>query len=1392
MALPTVEEYRRQQEELQRWIEEQGLAPPAPPETPRIPQREPYYLRGHPSPLEYQPPEPTHWYTPITETFRISGAPAYLAATEQLEAIPRRERTLRGGVLRPTISPAEIKKQQEELPFMEQMLYETLSPVGIASMLPVGGPALRAAGALSKLGKAGQVAALPLRGIAAAEALPGTIISKVAKKAAKPKAGFRIPINMHTPEEVLGAGYRDDTFRRIAEALDRPGLRKLVDIANPSALATDDVSKGLYLHSDRLITGANIINGRMVELEALGDPIKIWGVRRIGGAPIIQSGPLKGKALGDVIEHFGELGIAEHLTPLQRQYAETFKAFMNDFAEWGARMGVTVPKLPELEGDLTQHVYRMVTGVAEVKPRVPVGRRRLGGKVPMEKTRPYATQLEGIADGVLYEPNLNTVARNQAGQWVKLVADKQTKDYFALKGLLGKTPGQRMATFYSDIVEDMTEASRAWKAFKDVDNKIVKLLRADVPGKLSITEIEKIGRDFPEIAGMLHDSFKPRAIVKAPGEAAIKKALTNKSVADYLDRALSYERAIAAKDFNRASIFADELELMASRLTSSQAGRIQAIMIDTDNAARLLGRPELKSVADALAKAESDAVVANIRALPKLELIANRPSKKALREVQSLLRRESAPRRAELKSAQKAYKGAMEQARQPSLTRNEATIRHPMFQGKIVSREVADVVNKYYEDVGAEWLRVVSNIAGTLRLSTAALDISAPFIQGTPVLGRRPDIWARTYLRQLKNVVTPRGTAQWSLEHLPSITEMTQHGVYYGPWEYVEALGSIQRTIARQGGRVSATGAAAFDRVIGETYGRLANVFSAWGNETRVLLWESMSKNPKWAGHLDDLAQYINKLTGVTEPGRLGISATHSQIENAFGWFAPRYTRAGISFAADLLKGGMVGGEARRSLAQFLAGGALAYYGTCKALGQTPNFGFDLKTGHFTPSGAFSIKIGENMFGIGSFMYGAMRLAADMAASIASEGENSPLDLTKLSRFDNPFIKWWFSRTSAVTRGIGQMGGLLVGEENFALIKPWTWLEGAGQARDWMGASLESPMEYVREAAKSIMPISTQQFIEPGGKPTLGTVGAELMGLRTYPVSPAAERRDLREEYAQALGKTWRELDILERRELEAEHPELVALNAESEARQAKMARGDQVRFVEFRTQSRQLDLDKAKEQEQIQAQYDAGEITGWDLNERIKDVGKKYAAKQDLLNTQYVDVIERFDEWRKESWADMEKQGLDVPLLNKAFQEYADLLWKGDLEDEWGEFDYKEYKKRQDAWRAKYGELMFQKVQQVLSETEPPIFKEKRKTVEFLKPYWEMGNAIWAQRPGLRRTMDRIEAYERKGEIDKAKILRQQNPSIGQVERIIQAKKQAFLLTNKEARRLYDLFYRR
>ena len=680
------------------------------------------------------------------------------------------------------------------------------------------------------------------------------------------------------------------------------------------------------------------------------------------------------------------------------------------------------------------------------------------------------------------------------------------------------------------------------------------------------------------------------------------------------------------------------------------------------------------------------------------------------------------------------YKAAKEAVKR---TPDVAWLDHPAFAGRLFPEDIVTSLQAAMKPQTSEWLRQVSNISGALRMMTAALDVSAPFIQGLPVLGYDPALWGRATWRHLRTFVDPKVHTRYLLKHEAEIADFSlKHGGFMGGSEWFESMQQMQGLIRKGSGLFGWEGNAP-TWVLRQTYGRAEAAWGAFGDVSRLELWgalKPLARNPQDAYNI---AQMINKMTGVSSSRGLGLSATQRALESAFVFFAPRYTRAGFALIGDFFKGGITGKVARTSLTRLMTGGLAMYTGICYALGQKPSL--DPRYSTF-----MSIQIGDHRVGIGGFMTSFVRFAANLTYTAAE----SPGELFSKSRRDNPFLTFLYGKTSPVTSLTIDMI----------------------TQKDFLGEPIEGVGDYARFLAEQVTPFALQGMIqswaEMGAQPDLGAAFfAEVWGLRTRPLMLSEQVMAMKDDLAPFVtditdaqrliankrALAWDDLNELQKSQLVNDNPDLDALIKEYEAQRTKRGDADMKLFAEWEANGNRIDEWRKSEWEnsileyetnmilkkKLQQQKDEGVITmseedikkaqraGLNFRDRLKTISAvAWEQRKALEKTpRFETVYEMLDEWKLEPKDNQ-------PLQDAAYDAYVNLIYDtAGLEDEFGNPLWTEIRRREDEFVQTWGPVNYEYVQARLADSrdEPQILRELRKAKDVLRPYWEIEDELLA-----------------------------------------------------------------
>jgi hypothetical protein len=1061
---------------------------------------------------------------------------------------------------------------------------------------------------------------------------------------------------IHLPSsEVLDTTlFKKDFFKTVSLwAENKPVLNSITRIiGGPSAFVKApaleetalDITKRALIKKSVIYDMRNGARGLLMpKLQAISsDPVKLLDIAPDGlvkGATALDG---SSTYLSDLIEGFVKNpDNYKFANPEGKKYVQQLIKTVNQITDVAKLEGVKVSE------DFTFH--RMVKGVqTELKGDYELS--DFGSKFDMARHR--TTMMDGaLGTGgkriVLYENNPATVVSGTIDHYMRAIA---TKRFDNEVGQLGKTAAGLFSEQFPDEAQKIADLASRLSDSRYISESINGII-TKTPGWGS--KLAKIRR------GTMSESENIANSIEAVFSFAPKET----------DKMLS---AMGSEFWQAAKIKPKEFKIALAQFNKTP-GRI--LMGELDDAVHSLNVSK-KIATTAIENAYKE----SCRTLTSVQKDLFKTIKTQVDNILETTKTELKP----LKAAKTEFIRPYREGKQILGTNLKVFTSHPAFRNMIFPKEVVELAETALKTQGNAWLKTMSEVSGVGRTLVAAMDFSAPFIQGLAVLGRNPLAWAKGVLRQFEFFLKPGNFAKYMADPATMATraERIAFGGSSQTFEYMEAVPQISKFLGKT--------------ITGQTYGRAEAAFTGFGEVARNEMWKSLRNKAVINGKVDEgiareLARTIDRMTGVMSTEALGMSRSAREFENAFVFFAPRYTRASLSYVADIFKGGITGAEARKSLSGLMAGGSAMYYGTCKVLDQTPNF--DITSPNF-----MTIKIGNENVGVGGAFYGIARLTAGVIGTAV----NQPVDLVRLNRFDNPFIKFMFSRTSPLT-------GTIV---------------NAIEQKDYLGRPFESVADWGRFMADKILPIAAQSFIEPtpgGGRPSPLVGVANVFGARTFPQSAWQLQEAAKDKLAQeTYYLPYTQLNDLQKRDIN-NRPEVTLFQEEIDKRTTQIGKALSVAFLD-----RQRERDDARfmyiqQLNQLQDAYDAGVINGTDFKDELQMA--KYGYGQTLehidRNPRYADALKKL------------QQPKDISqdfVGDLAYDELQSASYTGQFEDKYGMFDYDAYNKFRDYIRQKYGEVVWNYLMQREAQTKsdlPPLAQEYEKAKEILKPYWNITEQV-------------------------------------------------------------------
>ena len=414
----------------------------------------------------------------------------------------------------------------------------------------------------------------------------------------------------------------------------------------------------------------------------------------------------------------------------------------------------------------------------------------------------------------------------------------------------------------------------------------------------------------------------------------------------------------------------------------------------------------------------------------------------------------------------------------------ERAIYEPALKSRAAAVEVANAIDKIFmPKQESKTLRVAADVSGVMVGQIAALDVSAPFIQGLPVLGHdlkmglkgKPStIWAESYGHMWKAVVNPETINNFRMKNKDLYKRAIEAGIITGESEFVVGVGIAERGL----GKIPVVGKT-LREAYRQTWGRMGASYSDFLEVAKIKYFEQME--PVWlksGRNIYELGALINRMTGATSAKARGISPNRHNTERIL-LFAPNYLRSSLLLIKDMIGTGAKAREVQASLAALLGIFAAFYYAEEKLRGKTPKMKPWPKRLGGDGADAYTIVVGNTRIGLGSWMYGMIKTLSEVGA-IAVD--------------DPKALIVWDSR-HPIVRLVKSKRGPLLG-----------LITELATGRNFYGQKFENANDYLMRVAESFIPIAGQSLIEkselgiPSKPAEIATrVGAELMGWRAYP-----------------------------------------------------------------------------------------------------------------------------------------------------------------------------------------------------------------------------------------------------------------------------------------------------
>ena len=663
---------------------------------------------------------------------------------------------------------------------------------------------------------------------------------------------------------------------------------------------------------------------------------------------------------------------------------------------------------------------------------------------------------------------------------------------------------------------------------------------------------------------------------------------------------------------------------------------------------------------------------------------------------------------------QKAAANSLEKKRLTDLKANSVRRRSyednlpslgPLMWGHVFDSENAAVINKVFDDFLPPEERGIRKIWGAatttadiMRTLRTTIDFGTMFIHGLPTLMLDPGRWAKVTATSMHALADPMVRARYVRDNVADITDYVKHGGNIGSVEYFDSLKEggwlaslpLKLADATDVGDRARTAIAVGPQAIVYSGQRFGNSFEMWLDAARIETWKSMRHLATDQKTSNDLAVFVNQLTGAVNTKALGVPTTQREIESTIMFFAPRYMRATAGLFMDVASGGIRGKYARKTLGRVFAGMSLAHLAVARSLGQEPNFDWS-KQGEF-----LTVEIAGQKVRMGGKSFSFM----NSLTKVVEKGMEDPEGFLSWDTFDAQTY-----RDNPIMSTLRNQGAPLSGTAlSFAI--------GA----DPMGKAVpefHEPVNIMKWLAEDNLPFWAQAATEamaaeravsnPSLVPAMTAAALEGTGLTTFAMSTRNRYNKLLDKYSrEEYNLPWEKVKEAsnfngaeEKRALTRAHPDL----AEYERAMVK----EQGNFVLYR---QRLNVDIS--QKRIKAEWMTGlnqaadnfdnQTNGSDswkvLSQEIKKLGTAKRAKLEELKAQHPEVYQELKEYQDQMADDFPAQ--------TAMTEYFERIGNFTDDDEFGavnrqtkQIDYDAIEDIQEDIDDKYGEGTWDKIEQ-------------------------------------------------------------------------------------------------
>jgi hypothetical protein len=426
---------------------------------------------------------------------------------------------------------------------------------------------------------------------------------------------------------------------------------------------------------------------------------------------------------------------------------------------------------------------------------------------------------------------------------------------------------------------------------------------------------------------------------------------------------------------------------------------------------------------------------------------------------------------------------------------NSEVLRNRFFKGTGAREFVDDLDRMLATPTANATLRKIGRLNQPQRLLALAGDASPFMIQLQTALYKHPVSIFKSggvFVRQLGTALfNPDSARRYRANMLSNNRELLNRNpevLINSTQEATEALG--QQGILSPKGRVGK--ALTTTRVLPAFQQAYESTMDAAGIFLLKGLEHQAVKNPQ---NRSVVAQYINKMRGMTSSARVGVSPNQREAE-ALLLLASRYRRAVASLHADIFQGGLRGDLARKAYLNLFIGSVMTFGALTIALGvkggKTPSQIKDdfLKGMNPADSRFLLYRTGRGLIGPGGKMISDIRMLGRIMTN--------PTDFADFDEFQsNPGVRWLRSQSAAIPQAATT---ILTGRDYLG--EPFT--------NDIVGDPIETLKSFGKLLGTNVIPIWVQALAFDGGtilERLQGGVG-DFLGLRAFPSGAVDILRD--------------------------------------------------------------------------------------------------------------------------------------------------------------------------------------------------------------------------------------------------------------------------------------------